>query len=467
MNTRLKNEMVSWHRTVLRISILVSFFGLLAPSIVQAAEPYIKVFGGDIHAGYGGTVGEDGSCVVGSPGSGAINTNAASTNKGSSVQYGAFAAGRVDNFFSAGLRSSPSLTIPPKDLTFANTLGTTAVSTATWGGGFGTAPCMENYWQTLRGPSVVNRNSYAIDLATGSDQEEYSWESGDPAWCTSSIYNASNVDTFSGNTAIGSDDACFSLCEGCTGLGDDRNRDASGTDIGSKSLDVPYTFITTDASKNDMTEIVNLRSRKTIFVDDDLKIWDDILYISTSGGRTQAIASAADLPYLTVVVCGNIYIDHAVNVLSGLFIAVPRTSCDSTANSALGGTIYTCMYAARIVDGTFPGVYFPISAKDNILNHQGGCDNPLTVYGGLIARNIKFQRTHGHTGDAQISEGIGSDATPSDWQPAGPGYLLNKVAEKFIHGPEMWMTGPVQGSPGSATPGPNKFDSVTGLPPVL
>lgn len=168
-------------------------------------------------------------------------------------------------------------------------------------------------------------------------------------------------------------------------------------------------------------------SRLAVFIDGDLNITGNITY--------GAAASIATLPYITVVTCGNIYIDKSVTNISGWFIAVPRANCGGPSIST-GGTIYTCTNGFQLV------------ATASMYDNTGtGCRNTLTVRGSFAANDIKFWRTTG-----TLSSGLPVD-------PIGSA----NVAEQFIYGPEMWMNSPFTAP--STTP--TKFDSITGLPPIL
>jgi hypothetical protein len=172
-------------------------------------------------------------------------------------------------------------------------------------------------------------------------------------------------------------------------------------------------------------------SRITVFVDGDLKIDGNVIYAAPPGNASWA--SINDIPFVTVVVCGNIYIDSGVTNLMGWYIAITKSSCTGGPG---GGTIYTCTTNGGQV------------IADALRHNQ--CRNQLTVRGSFTADRIKFQRTRGsqHTGSA--GEGIGS----------------GNIAEKFIYGAEMWLARPEQRPPESV-PGGTRYESITSLPPIL
>jgi len=136
-----------------------------------------------------------------------------------------------------------------------------------------------------------------------------------------------------------------------------------------------------------------------------------------------ASMNLGNIPNLKLVVDGNIYIAANVHRLSGIYKAT--------------GTIYTC--------ATGLGVLPP--AGDNSVNGWAQkCNQPLTVQGALVAKNIRLMRTLGSLKNA----------------PADP-------AETVIFSPEVWL----RAIPGTVTSSndPYKlndtYDSITSLPPIL
>lgn len=164
---------------------------------------------------------------------------------------------------------------------------------------------------------------------------------------------------------------------------------------------------------------LNPGDRWTIYVDGDLFIAGDIRF----GGSWQP----NDMPFLKVVVRGNIYISGpGVTQLDGVYIAQPN-------GAGVGGTIYTC------ATGFAP----PNLANGAFYN---SCTNKLTVNGAFIARSVEFGRTRGSLRQSTPAEASGS----------------NNIAEVFNYGPAFWIVQP-PGSNGQE----DKYDSITSLPPVL
>jgi hypothetical protein len=274
------------------------------------------------------------------------------------------ASSSISGFSSASLRGVAPL--PPTGLTFANTGGTP------FGGGFGSATCMPNYWTSLGAATAtaIGGGSPNVNLNRASARLSHS-----PPGCPGGFTVAN------------------SSAPGCVTL-----------------VNAP-----------------NLGTRLTLFISDDVRIKNNIVYPAVW-------PTLADIPYLTVVVCGNIYIDKSVAEIDGWFIAVPRSYCGGGAATS-GGTIYTCTNDFDFVPPA---------------NMYTDCDTQLTIRGSLTAARIKFLRTHG---SLYLSV------------PGEPNTSPN-MAEKFMYGAESWMVTPQQDSTTPVTGG-TKFESITGLPPIL
>jgi hypothetical protein len=116
-------------------------------AIRVGTKPYLKAFGGDIWSG-----GSFGSCTA-LPGRGGVygfaKTDGAGQYVGGSAQFTVTALLNVNEFFTASNRSSNSgNTRTPKGLTFANSGA--GVPSSTYGGGFGTATCVTDYFNNTR-----------------------------------------------------------------------------------------------------------------------------------------------------------------------------------------------------------------------------------------------------------------------------------------------------------------------------
>lgn len=160
--------------------------------------------------------------------------------------------------------------------------------------------------------------------------------------------------------------------------------------------------------------------RHTIYVTGDVIITEDIIYPT---GNTTNLPAFDRLPYLTVVVRGNIFIEKDVSQLDGLYIA--------QRNGGAGGRIMTC----RDNNGGF------IAPPDVSAN----CTQKLIVNGAFVANEIYLQRSIG-----TLSTGTAGERANS-----------NNIAEVFQGTPEFYIGRPVFKS----TTG--LYDSVRMLPPIL
>jgi len=154
------------------------------------------------------------------------------------------------------------------------------------------------------------------------------------------------------------------------------------------------------------------------------------LTIKPAAGHIRYAGSAGwgsldDIPSITFVVGGNIYIDSSVTELDGTYVA--------------RGIIYTCTN---------------ISAPYGINDLYGNCANQLIVRGQLIANSIKWLRTY---------KSLKDNTTPFE-HPYNLGTFPN-AAELIINGPESYMSRPASGLPSST--GSKTYDSITSLPPIL
>jgi hypothetical protein len=175
----------------------------------------------------------------------------------------------------------------------------------------------------------------------------------------------------------------------------------------------------------------------TVYVDGDLTITNDILL----GGST-SWAGATSIPSLKVVVSGDIYIDHAVSKIEGIFIAQPKKGAPDS-----GGTIITCS------DGH--GRFNAGTNKDNKKALIDNCadttaSTSLSVYGALVARRLELLRLKWSINNASPGDNLNASGVPA-----------GTAAEKFIYSPETWLFA------GSPTANAGTYDSITSLPPVF
>ncbi len=166
---------------------------------------------------------------------------------------------------------------------------------------------------------------------------------------------------------------------------------------------------------------VNPGQKTTVFVDGDLYITGDITYTGSW--------SYNNIPLFELVVRGNIYIDHNVTRLDGVYIAQPWADLSH-------GYVYTCTTGAAAPTLTAGAFY-------------NSCTNKLTVNGSIVSRSIQFLRTSGTLRNANV----GDDKSTT------------KAAEVFNYGPGFWITQPnLTSTTGGET---DNYDSITSLPPVL
>lgn len=124
-------------------------------------RPYLKVFGGDVHAGvdfHNGT-----TCVVGGGASNIWTYNRGTPNyQGTATQMAVFALGTIGEFASGSLQAGK-----PKLLTFANNNPGLA-----YGGGSGVRPCVKNYWEKApTAPPTSHSITSPIVLGEGDKQD--------------------------------------------------------------------------------------------------------------------------------------------------------------------------------------------------------------------------------------------------------------------------------------------------------
>lgn len=118
---------------------------------VIADEPYLRIYGNDVMAGGGfGAVCSPLNPTASIEAFAAQETVAGNTIwKGASAQFGAFALGPINNFFSANLRGPAGATNLPRpslDLTFGNTNNGTSKVAINGGGFSGNTNCIPDYF---------------------------------------------------------------------------------------------------------------------------------------------------------------------------------------------------------------------------------------------------------------------------------------------------------------------------------
>lgn len=153
----------------------------------------------------------------------------------------------------------------------------------------------------------------------------------------------------------------------------------------------------------------------TLYVDGDVTINGDITYDNTWNAADQK-----DVPFLAIIVRGNIYVAPGVTKLDGLYIAQPDTSGG-------GGVFNTCT----------PGSF---------------CNQQLVVNGAVIAQGVQLLRAHGTVGPLE----------------ADLNSLTTNPAEVFNFVPSMVMGLPYwQNVDRGGAVVPNDIEALFSLPPVF
>lgn len=113
----------------------------------------------------------------------------------------------------------------------------------------------------------------------------------------------------------------------------------------------------------------------TIYVNGDLYISNNVSFLGD-------YASVADIPSLTVIAKGSIYIAPSVTQLDGVYIAEPTSSTSGD------GNIYTCSTNGGSGAHPYSSVALGIGTYD-------ACNTQLTVNGSFVANQVWLLRTFG------------------------------------------------------------------------
>ncbi len=172
--------------------------------------------------------------------------------------------------------------------------------------------------------------------------------------------------------------------------------------------------------------------RRSIFVDGDVNITGDMNFASSAGGSTD------DVPSLFIIAKGNIYISPGVHHLDGVFIAQGTNGIDTCASgfgSLPAGVLYNNCNSQLLITGSFIANHIRLDRSYSSLRHSVNAENP----GGPS-----------HFCDAQ-------NGNPTDPQ-------TDCSAEIFQFSPETYIGLPALDT---SQPGPNRYDYITSLSPVL
>lgn len=143
--------------------------------------------------------------------------------------------------------------------------------------------------------------------------------------------------------------------------------------------------------------------RFTIYTDSDVLIHSNLVNDVTRIDPGSPLYSSPlydkpeNIPYVTIIAKGDIYISKNVTKLTGLFIAQPRPDDPSTPQDETAvGQIFTCADVAYDDLVTFRTTKKEVVADSNKFAQCGGVagtSGPLKVYGALIANKVNMHRT--------------------------------------------------------------------------
>ncbi len=175
-----------------------------------------------------------------------------------------------------------------------------------------------------------------------------------------------------------------------------------------------------------------VNNKVVLYVDGDVVIRtngpsEGVTYANPNGWTTGPNGEPV-IPAFYLIVSGDIFIDKSISRLDGVYIA-------QSASDGSGGTIYTCYDAANS----------ELATAANLLNL---CNSKLTVYGSLVANQVKFLRANG------------TMQRSSNGEP----YTSPTIAEAIIYSPDIWINNPLPSTTSSTT---GAYDSISSLPPVF
>ena len=131
---------------------------------------------------------------------------------------------------------------------------------------------------------------------------------------------------------------------------------------------------------------IHLDRKATVYIEGDLYIKENILNENFNRDRFN------NLKALYLIVKGDILIDHTVNRIDAILIAMPSSDLKNTPLNALKeGRIHTC-YTPDVIDPSVD-LHNPTSLSPAQQRYARDCLNYLTINGALIARQIRLGRT--------------------------------------------------------------------------
>lgn len=192
---------------------------LISPACSTPLEvtnmPYLSVTGGDVETGAGMTVG--GTCTTEDPKAGVVSWNQENASyDGAGTQYAAYALNYLQDFATA----QSTVGLRPNGLSLANTVNVNAPGTGsdTYGGGFGSEPCIPDYYNPPSSPTATGNTTINTLPASGTHTQYISSGnviinlpgmvpngSHNTIYVDGNVYIASNIE-FSGNYPSGTAD---------------------------------------------------------------------------------------------------------------------------------------------------------------------------------------------------------------------------------------------------------------------
>jgi len=194
----------------------------------------------------------------------------------------------------------------------------------------------------------------------------------------------------------------------------------------------------------------------TLYVNGDLQIDKNICYASACGS-VFTYNNIDEMPYLTIIAKGSIFVDKDVTQMDGLYIALDDAATDMTIGSDTTykpGTIYTCTKDFKA----------PRESGFDEASVVANCGKRLQVNGALVAQNaVEFWRIKNSLRDSKKGDSslLLTPASPCAPAPASGG--SNCAAEEINFIPELLLSNPAFSSGKSGL----DLDTFTGLPPIF
>lgn len=191
----------------------------------------------------------------------------------------------------------------------------------------------------------------------------------------------------------------------------------------------------------------NYDRKHTVFVDGDVYIDGNIMY------RTDYSGGSASIPSFTLVVRGDIFIDHGVSQIDGLYIAQPHDANNDGDYNDSGdrkGRIFTCSRSnTAVAAGADMYNYCGAAQTEPNCSATGAPARQLTVNGSFVAQRVILNRTSHSLRCSQYLEQAGA----------------TRAAEVFNFSQEVYLSPPIFRPTGTSTSG--DYDYISILAPIL